>query len=384
MIIRNAKVFTQEGIFEDGDIYIRDGIIAGIRTCEKDDEPNDNSEWGEEIDASGLLAIPGLVDIHFHGAVGCDFCDADEDGLKAILDYELSYGVMSVCPATMTFPEETLMRVIDTALSVREYSGGADLVGINMEGPFINPDKVAAQNPEYVAKGDSAMLRRLLSRGQGLIKLVDIAPEIDKNMELIDEFKGEVRFSLAHTLSDYNTAKEAYRRGASQLTHTFNAMKDIAHREPGPVLAALESGVYVELIADGIHNHDAVIRMTFRLFDEDKVVLISDSMMATGFEDGSYMLGGQSVSVKGHECRLTEHPETIAGSNTNLFECLKHAVKDAKVSFEKAILAASGNPARAMGIDDKYGSIRKGCQGNIILMNEDFEIKYLVKDGIIV
>lgn len=374
MIVKNAEVFTEEGIFCKKDIFINNGFIVDAFCAEED---------GQILDGTGLLAIPGLVDIHFHGAVGQDFCDGDYDGLKRILDYELENGIMAACPATMTFPEEIISKAIDNALSVQEYTEGADLVGINMEGPFINSQKVAAQNPAYIRQGDAAMLQRLIDKGRGLIRLVDVAPEMAKNLELIDAFKDEVRFSLAHTAADYDTAKEAFRHGAVQLTHMFNAMNDIGHRSPGPELAALEEGAYVELISDGVHNHDAVVRMVFRLFDEDKVILISDSMMATGLQDGSYSLGGQKVTVKGHNCTLAEHPETIAGSNTNLYECMKHAVLEAKVPFEKAILAATKNPACAIGIDEKYGSIRKGCYGNIILMDHDLNIKHLIKNGII-
>lgn len=376
MIIKDAKVFKENGTFNKEDIYIENGIFSDISSYTDDDGPI--------IDGSNLLAIPGLVDIHFHGAVGCDFCDAEIDSLKRILDYELSCGVMAVCPATMTFPEDKISKIIDSAIIAQSYLEGADLIGINLEGPFINPSKVAAQNPNYVTCGDAAMLRRLLERGKGLIKLVDVAPEIEENMSLIDKFKDEVRFSLAHTLADYDKAKEAFGCGANHLTHMFNAMNEIGHRAPGPVLAALEEGAFVELISDGVHNHDAVIRMVFKLFDEDKIILISDSMMATGLEDGLYTLGGQKVLVKGNECRLSEHPETIAGSNTNLFECLKYAVLKAGVPIEKAISAVTVNPAEAIGVRDKYGCIRQGCYGNVILMDEKFIIKHLIYKGTLI
>lgn len=373
MIIKNAKVFTDQGIFEQKDIFIKNGIIT--------DEENAKGEDHQVIDGSNLLAVPGLIDIHFHGAVGHDFCDGDLDGLNAILRYELSSGITAACPTTMSFPPEVLFEAIDTALEAGS-DRGAELVGINLEGPFIGRQKVGAQNASYVLEGDSSLLRKIIDRGQGLIKLVDVAPEIKANMKLIDEFKNETRFSLAHTEADYEMAVTAFEHGASQLTHMFNGMKDISHRMPGPELAALEKRAFVELISDGVHNHDAIIRMVFKLFDEDRIVLISDSMRATGFEDGTYSLGGQNVSVKGNECRLEEHPETIAGSNTNLFDCLKHAICLAKVPMAKAIFAATRNPARAIGIDDMHGSIRKGCYGNILLIDKEFNLKHIIKNGI--
>lgn len=375
MIIKNARVFNTKGYFEDKDL-----VIDGGRFVDSSKQGT-QTDYGTVIDAKGLMAIPGLVDIHFHGAVGHDFCDADSAGLKEILEYELSSGIMAACPATMTFPEEKLGCIIDSALSLGDNDKGADLVGINMEGPFINQGKVAAQNPEYVQKADSDMFFRLQDRAKGLIKLVDIAPEADGNMSFIDEVKGKVSVSLAHTLADYDTAKEAFNRGASQLTHMFNAMNDIGHRAPGPALAAQEAGAFVELICDGVHNHDAIIRMVFNLFDKNKIVLISDSMMATGLADGTYELGGQKVDVNGNECRLSEHKDVIAGSNTNLYECLKHAVLVAKVPIEKAIKAATINPARAIQIDEHYGSFAEGCYGNVLLIDDDFNVVVRIHKG---
>ena len=167
MIIKNARIYTPEHTFKTGDLTIRDGRIAfGAPPLE-----------GEEVlDANGAYALPGLVDIHFHGAVGHDFCDADEAGLQAIADFEASKGVLAICPATMTYPEEILNKVMDAA-AAHKNGKGADLVGINMEGPFISPKKVGAQNPEYVQGADAAMFRRLQKRAGGLIKLVDVAPE---------------------------------------------------------------------------------------------------------------------------------------------------------------------------------------------------------------
>lgn len=376
MIIRNAKVAVggNEAVYKD--IYIRDGIISDMNEGVDDKE-------SEQIDATGLWAIPGLIDLHFHGAVGYDFCDADEEGLKKILDYEASRGIMAVVPTTMTLPEEMLNRVIDTALEVKNYTKGADLVGINMEGPFISSNKVAAQNSDYILPSDVEMFDRLLKRAKGLIKMVDLAPECTNSIDFIKKYKDEVIISLAHTDADYETAQEAYWKGATHLTHMFNAMNGINHRAPGPILAAYEAGANVELICDGVHIHDAIIRMVFNLFDEDRIILVSDSMMATGLGDGQYMLGRQEVISNNNRCVLKKSPDTIAGSNTNLYECMRHAIRVAKVPVYKAIKAATVNPAKELGLEDKYGSIKSGCYGNIILADEDFNIKYIIIRGIV-
>lgn len=371
MIIRNAKVYTPQHTFAVQDLVIRNGRIV----------PQAKAEPGEQvIDADGLYALPGLVDIHFHGAVGHDFCDADPEGLQAIADFEASKGVLAICPATMTFSEEILNGIMDVA-AAHKNERGADLVGINMEGPYISPKKVGAQNPKYVMAADAGMFRRLNERSGGLIKLVDVAPEEPGNLDFIKECSKEVCISIAHTCTDYDTAKAAFAAGANHMTHLYNAMPGINHREPGPIIAALEDGAMVELITDGVHIHPAVVRFTFNTFGDDHVVLIADSMMACGLPDGAYSLGGQAVTVRGPRATLTEHPDTIAGSATCLYDCMRHAVREMGVPLESAVRAASENPARCIGIEEDYGSLAEGRIGNVILADADLNIRTVIRHG---
>ena len=371
MIIKNAKVYTPQHKFAVQDLVIRDGrIVFGAAPLE-----------GEQVlDAEGLYALPGLVDLHFHGAVGHDFCDADEAGLQAIADFEASKGVLAICPATMTFSEEILNGIMDVA-AAHQNNKGADLVGINMEGPYISPRKVGAQNPKYVMGTDVGMFRRLQARSGGLIKLVDIAPEEPGALDFIRSCASEVRISIAHTCTDYDTAKEAFAAGASHMTHLYNAMPGITHRDPGPIIAALEDHAEVELITDGVHIHPAMVRFTFNTFGDDRVVLIADSMMACGLPDGSYSLGGQAVTVRGPRAVLTEHPDTIAGSATCLYDCMRRAVLEMGVPLESAVRAASENPARSIGIDSDYGSLAAGRYGNVILADEELNIRTVLRRG---
>ena len=336
----------------------------------------------EILDAGGAYALPGLVDIHFHGAVGHDFCDADEAGLQAIADFEASKGVLAICPATMTFNEEILNGIMDVA-AAHKNGRGADLVGINMEGPYISPSKVGAQNPKYVMGADAGMFRRLQARSGGLIKLVDVAPEEPGNLDFIRACHDEVRISIAHTCADYDTAKAAFAAGASHMTHLYNAMPGITHRAPGPIIAALEEGAEVELITDGIHIHPAMVRFTFNTFGDDHVILIADSMMACGLPDGQYSLGGQAVTVKGALATLTEHPGTIAGSATCLYDCMRHAVLDMGVPLASAVRAATLNPARSIGIDADYGSLEPGRWGNVVLADEQLNIQKVIQKGVV-
>ena len=371
MIIRNAKVFTGGCRFEERDLLIRDGrIVFGA-------VPMD----GEEVlDARGSYALPGLVDIHFHGAMGHDFCDADEAGLQAIADFEASKGVLAICPATMTFSEEILNGIMDAA-AAHKNERGADLVGINMEGPYISPRKVGAQNPKYVMGADAGMFRRLQAHSGGLIKLVDVAPEEPGNLDFIRACRDEVRISIAHTCTDYETAKEAFAAGASHMTHLYNAMPGITHRAPGPIIAALEEDAEVELITDGVHIHPAMVRFTFRTFGDSHVILVADSMMACGLPDGQYSLGGQAVTVCGPRATLTEHPDTIAGSATCLYDCMRHAVLDMGVPLASAVRAASLNPARSIGIDADYGSLEPGRWGNVVLADGQLNIQKVIRRG---
>ncbi len=395
MLIAGAKVFTKEHRFQKLDIEIAEDKIASLRDSEGANSIKDNSlvgvilegiksfADGEILDASGLYAIPGLVDIHFHGAVGHDFCDADMEGLSAISVYEAQNGVLAICPATMTYSEEILEKVMTTA---REYASGeayeeqAQLVGINMEGPFISPEKIGAQNPKYLAKPDVAMFRRLQEKSGNLIRLLDIAPEIEGSSDFIKELSHEVNISIAHTACTYEEAVTAFDEGARHVTHLFNAMPGINHRKPGPIPAAMEKNAEVELIADGIHVHPAMVRFVFETMPDGKVILISDSMEATGLPDGIYQLGGQSVTVCGQKAVLTDDPGTIAGSVTNLFQCMKNAI-NMGVNKEAAIMAASENAARAIGVGDKYGCIEAGFFANILLVDENMKLKHVINRG---
>ncbi len=376
MIIKNAMVYTKNHCFEKTDIVIKGERIAELLVSQSDCY----REEKEIIEAEGLYAIPGLVDIHFHGAVGYDFCDASEEAIQAIADYEAWNGVLAVCPATMTYSEEILSGIMEAAAG-HENEKGADLVGIHMEGPFISSNKIGAQNPEYISLPDASLFRRLQRKSGNMIKLVDIAPELDGAMEFIKECHKEVNISLAHSEASYEEASEAFQCGAGHMTHLYNAMPGIHHRNPGPIIAARENKAEVELICDGIHIHPSMVRFSFEVFGADKVILISDSMRACGLCEGQYQLGGQDVTVADGKAVLTEHPDTIAGSVINLFACMKKAVMEMQVPLEDAVRAATENPAKAIGIDKEYGSIVPGYYGNVVLMDKDMNLRYVIRKG---
>ena len=370
MVIKNGKVFTEEGIFTEKDLYIDGEKIA-------------SAESGEVIDATGLYVIPGLTDIHFHGCVGYDFCDGTQEALEKMAEYELANGITTICPASMTFSEAQLTDIFANAANYKSEKG-ATLVGINMEGPFISMEKKGAQNGEYIHRPDADMFERLQMAANGLIKLCDIAPEVDGAMECIERISDKVTVSLAHTAADWDVATEAIHKGAKHVTHLYNAMPPYSHRAPGVIGAACDNEqVMVELICDGIHSHPSTVRTTFKMFGDDRIVLISDSMEACGLEDGQYSLGGQEVTVKGNLAILTELGN-IAGSVTNLMNCMRKAVKEMGIPLESAIKCATMNPAKAIGIYDKYGSLSVGKQADVVLLDEDLEIKFIIKAGKVV
>lgn len=333
-----------------------------------------------EVDARGCYVVPGLVDVHFHGCMGADFCDGTPEALHAIASYEASRGVTAVCPASMTFPADVLERAFSNAAAFEAGPREAALVGINMEGPYISPRKVGAQNPSYVRAASVEEFDALQAAAGGLVKIVDVAPEEPGNLDFVEGVAGRVRVSVAHTCAGYDEAAEAFERGARHMTHLFNAMPGLHHREPGPIAAAAErDDVTAELICDGIHVHPAMARLALELFGDERLVLISDTMRACGLDDGVYDLGGQQVHVRGPRATLADG--TLAGSVTDLLGCVRCAVQQMEMPLETAVRCASLNPARAIGVDGQRGSIEAGKLADAVVLDQDLLPVHVVLRG---
>ena len=223
--------------------------------------------------------------------------------------------------------------------------------------------------------------RKLWEGCDGLVKIVDVAPELPGAKEFTEQASKLCTVSVAHTDSDYDHARAVFDAGARHLTHLYNAMPGITHRAPGPIIAAMEHDAEVELITDNVHIHPAMVRFTFNTFGDDRVCLIADSAMSCGLPDGQYSLGGQAITVKGPRATLTEHPDTIAGSNTCLYDCMKRAVLEMNVPLESAVRAASETPAKSIGVDNDYGSLAAGRYGNVILADKELNIKAVIQKG---
>ena len=361
MRITGGLVFDLEKGFLEKDLCTDGAVISSESTGET------------VIDASGCYVIPGLVDVHFHGCVGEDFSDATPEGLQAMADYELSEGVAYICPAGMTLPEEQLSPICKNAAAHKEkQAGGAELVGLHLEGPFLSSAKKGAQNSDFLHDPDIPMLRRLQSDAKGLVKLVTVAPEQPGAMEFIRTATAEgIHVSVGHTIADYDTASAAFAAGADHATHLYNGMPPLHHREPGVIGTARDDEkVMPEIICDGIHVHGSVIRATFAMFGAERMILISDSLRATGMPDGEYPFGGQMIEVHGNRATLLGHPETLAGSVTSLMGCMRQAVKFG-IPLADAVRAASYNPAKSIGMENRFGSLEKGKDATCVLLDKE-------------
>ena len=371
MKVINGRVFDPEQGFVQRDLCTDGSFITAEGS-------------GDVLDAAGCYVIPGLVDVHFHGAVGEDFSDATAEGLQRIADFELSQGVMYICPAGMTLPEEQLRAICEnTAAHRRENKGGAEVVGLHLEGPFLSMGKKGAQNADYLHAPDSDMLQRLQDAAEGAVRLVTVAPEEKGAMDFIRKAVDMgITVSVGHTVADYDTAMEAFRTGASHATHLYNGMPTLHHRAPAVIGAAFDSpGVRAELICDGVHIHGAMVRLAFRLFGGERMVLISDSLRAAGMPDGIYPFGGQEIEVHGNRATIAGHPETLAGSVTSLMGCLCQAVKF-DIPLHDAVRACTLNPAQAIGIDERCGTLDAGKEASFILLDEkDLSVRAMVFKG---
>lgn len=361
MLFQNAFIFKDDGTFQKGDIAVQNGRFSDLTTTE-----------GDVADLEGKYVIPGLIDIHSHGNSGADFSDANFDGLVRMARYLLKNGITSFSPASMTLPEEQLKAAYVTAIRLRDEKPewASAIRGITMEGPFFNPAKKGAQNADFLRLPDYDLFSRLNETADGMIRIVCVAPELPGAIPFIKKASQLCTVSVAHTMATYDEAKAGFEAGASHVTHLFNAMPPLAHREPGVIGAAAEnSKVTAELITDGIHIHESAVRAAFALFGKERMVLVSDSMMACGMANGEYMLGGQKVFVNGRKATLSDG--TIAGSATHLYDCMRTAISFG-IKPEDAIRAATINPARVIGADKEVGSLTIGKIADFVVCNPDW------------
>ena len=361
MRYENGWIFA-DGRFVRGGFSVENGQFAHVL----EDVP------GPAEDLDGALVIPGLVDIHVHGCAGADFSDGDYAGLVRMARYLARRGVTSFAPASMTLPYDALDKAFHAAARLRRegLADGARLMGIQMEGPFLSREKRGSQNPAYLRLPDWDRFLRLYDAAEGLLRIVDVAPELPGAVEFTRRASEKCRVSVAHTAAGYDQAAAVFDAGATHLTHLFNAMSGIHHRHPGPIGAASErENVTAELICDGIHVHPSAVRMAFRLFP-GRICLISDALRCCGMADGSYSLGGQEILLSGGVARLTGG--AIAGSAADLYQCMRRAVSFG-IPREQAVWAATALPARVIGRESETGAIADGRAADFVICGGELE-----------
>lgn len=377
MILKNAKVYNE--VFEviDADVAIEGQRISAVG--------KDVQAEGEALDLTGCTVLPGLIDMHIHGCAGADTGDATPEALEAMSRCLVERGVTSFCPTSMTLSYEELQKIFDNVASVKDSVSGAYIQGINMEGPYIAMSKKGAQNGAYVRNPDKEEFRKLFDGCDGLIKVVDIAPECEGAEAFVREVQPYCPVSIAHTAAGYEEAVNAIEWGVRHTTHLYNAQSGLTHRAPGVVGAVFDNartrGMTAELICDGFHIHPAALRIAFHQLGENGSVIVSDSMRAAGHVDGEYDLGGQTVYVKDGKALLADG--TIAASTSNVYEELKNVIRFG-VPMKQAVKSATINPARAIRVDRETGSIAVGKYADLLVVDsETLDIRLVVVKGVV-
>lgn len=371
-VLRGAAVVTPVGVLPDGWVSVEGSTIVAVGSGAP-------PPGAVTADLDGAWLLPGYVDIHVHGGGGHDYA-ASPDALAAGIAFHRGHGTTSTLVSLVTAPVDALCEQLSwiTQLARRGAGPAGRVIGAHLEGPFLAPDRCGAQNPDHLLAPDPAVTARLLRAGQGYVRTVTVAPELPGGQRLVEQFAGAgVTVAIGHTDATYAETVSAFARGASLLTHSFNAMRQPHHREPGPVLAALDSGVPCEVINDGVHVHPAVVRLLSR---GSTMVLITDAIDAAGHGDGEYMLGGRRVRVVDGQARLADGG-ALAGSTLTMDEAVRRAVVEVGLPIVEVSAAASGNPARVVGLADRCGAIAAGLDADLVLLDDDLRMLRVMVQG---
>lgn len=361
MLIKNAKIYDNDFVLRPYDMQVKDGKITGLGPRgtlhpEKDEEV---------LDLSGKILAPGMLDNHIHGAMGKDTMDADVESLEAISRFLASKGVTSFLPTTMTMGFEHISAVF----ALKPQLSGANMLGYHMEGPFINVSRKGAQNEIYVRP---ATVEEMDRYGDANVKIITLAPETEGAVEFIREMsKRGVVCSLGHSDANYEEAKAAIEAGAKSCTHCYNAMPPMLHRSPGIIGAAVQAGIYGELIADGLHIHPATVYANYKMFGPERMILISDALRAAGLGDGDYEFGGQPMHVRDNVARVDSG--AIAGGMSNVWNNMRNCV-DWGIPRRDALRMGSLTPATLIGVDDRKGSLAVGKDADFVVTNEELDV----------
>lgn len=375
-IIRNVKVYGESRVYEQGYVHFEDGKIVSAGE-DRDLEGQFAAHTEQTKFNQGYICIPGFIDVHIHGAAGADVMDATAEALKKMAYSLPKEGTTSFLATTMTQESGAIEKALQNAgsfMDEQETSGVSEMLGIHLEGPFLSPEKAGAQPVEHILEPDADLFDTWQQVSRGHIRMATIAPEREGGCELIRHLaeKGVVA-SIGHTNATYEQCKSGVEAGATHVTHLFNGMSGLHHREPGAAGAALLMGeLTAELIADGFHSRPEMIDLAFRTKKEDALVLITDSMRAKCLKNGSYDLGGQKVIVKDGQARL--EGGSLAGSVLKMSDAFRNMIRFTDCSIHQAVKMASFNPARQLKVSNRKGSIAPGKDADLVILDESLDV----------
>ncbi len=367
MKLTNAAVLDDDFKFRIHDLCFENGIISD----------NSADEFAE--DCTDCYIVPGLIDIHIHGAMGFDNMDLSYEAVNTISYFLAKNGVTTFLPTLITQSKKWLTNAAVNIKSAKERGvTGADIAGIYMEGPYFSAKHKGAHDENFLRAPSCEEFDEIYERCGGLVKIIGIAPELDGAIDFIKAEKNRVKISIGHTDADYETAMSAIDAGATQLIHTFNAMRPFLHREPNAIGAAFDSNIFCECICDGFHLSPAAVRLIYKAVGENRMILITDAVRAAGMADGKYELGGLPITVTGGKAYT--QTGAIAGGTSTLFKCVKKAVEFG-IPLEKAVMMASKTPARAIGLFHDRGSISVGKRADLLVLNKDLTVRKVILNG---
>ncbi len=376
-IIKNGQIVTRTKVLDTNHVLvIHDKKIERITKVDDETLPKD----AEIIDAKGKFVSPGFIDVHIHGCMGYKASDGTQQALEKISQHIARHGTTGYL-ATMHADPKIFERIVS---NIDKEMKGARILGINSEGPFLNPVKKGAQLTEHLWECNPNALRNLIASASGMLKMMVIAPELKGAHELIEIMeKRNIIPAMGHTNASYDDAIASIKKGIRHVTHCFNAMRDVQHREPGGAGAALVCDeLTCEIISDGIHVHPAVVKLLVKAKPRDKVVLITDAIQVAGLRDGNYIQSGKKMTVKNGEARLS--PETLAGSTLFMNRGLKNIIDFGELTIPEGVQMATLNPARVLGLESRKGSIEEGKDADIVFFDDQFIVSFTMVEGEVV
>jgi N-acetylglucosamine-6-phosphate deacetylase len=374
LFIHNVRLICGDEL-KNRSVYIRNGQIESVSK----DKETSVIKAECEIDGNGHFLIPGMIDVHIHGAEGFDMMDGSIKSVEAVSKTCAQTGCTSFLATSVSSSLDDLLKMITNVSETVGKEPGAQIVGIHIEGPYLNVKRKGMQNESYLRHPNLEEMDYIINKAGSLIKMVTLAPELTGGLEMISFLKERgIIAAIAHSDATYEEAKEAFEIGASHVTHCFNGMRPIHHRDPGLILAAFEeSSVSVQAIVDDVHLHPAIVRLLYREKGPDKMVLITDALQAMGMGDGTYLFGGHEVNVHQGVAKLTDG--TLASSTVTMNEALAKTVKSG-IPLKDAVKMATETPANVLGLLNK-GRIEPGADADLVLMNDHFEVMWTIING---